>query len=407
MTDPQFRLLHAGDLALDVPLSGLSQIPAGLRQTLIDAPFTAAERVFDVAIQEQVAAVFLVGAVGDPRVPTARSLAFVREQFDRLSGAGIPLFWSCSVGERTAQWLRATRLPDSIHVFLGPRVEEVLYTSPAGWVLRVLGRGGPGTAVRGTDFRVDSDGPYCVVLTSGHAEGPALSTVPVDYWALGGCADRKTLFTEPHVAHYPGTPQGRNPNAIGPHGCTLLEVRPSQTSRLRFIPCDRVRWHHERVIASSGMSWEELSNLLARRISELRSQTPAGPLLVRWTLVAGDLSKGPGGLRSLAERAYRWMCTEQERAEEPCWPVSVEEEVPDRVSAGMYDEDTLLGDYLREVRRLGEDTSAPLLDASDADLVVESDLSWLVQSPDSAERTRVLRDVAELGSGLLRGENVI
>jgi hypothetical protein len=56
---------------------------------------------------------------------------------------------------------------------------------------------------------------------------------------------------------------------------------------------------------------------------------------------------------------------------------------------------------------LGEDASAPLLDASDADLVVESDLSWLVQSPDSAERTRVLRDVAELGSGLLRGENVI
>ncbi len=46
----------------------------------------------------------------------------------------------------------------------------------------------------------------------------------MDYWALGGRAERTTLFNSPGIAHYPGTPQGRSPAEAGTHGCTLVNV---------------------------------------------------------------------------------------------------------------------------------------------------------------------------------------
>src|SRR5687767_9806051 len=56
-----FRFLHAGDFALDVPLTAVPGAPASLRELLIDAPYLAAERVFGAAIEERVDFLVLSG----------------------------------------------------------------------------------------------------------------------------------------------------------------------------------------------------------------------------------------------------------------------------------------------------------------------------------------------------------
>ena len=52
MSASSIRLVHASDLHLERPVAGLSQIPDHLRESLLTAPLTAAESVFDTAVSE-------------------------------------------------------------------------------------------------------------------------------------------------------------------------------------------------------------------------------------------------------------------------------------------------------------------------------------------------------------------
>src|SRR5436309_299483 len=61
MSGQHFRFLHAGGFLLDQPLSGLVEIPEPLTELLIDAPFSAAQKVFDAAVEEQVVDYWALG----------------------------------------------------------------------------------------------------------------------------------------------------------------------------------------------------------------------------------------------------------------------------------------------------------------------------------------------------------
>src|SRR5215207_1836742 len=89
MAGHHFRLLHAGGFLLDQPLAGLTEIPEALTDLLIDAPFSAAQKVFDAAIEERVDFVALNGDLVDLSRPSARALAFLLDNFDRLNAQGI------------------------------------------------------------------------------------------------------------------------------------------------------------------------------------------------------------------------------------------------------------------------------------------------------------------------------
>ncbi len=180
---------------------------------------------------------------------------------------------------------------------------------------------------------------------------------------LGWPAGRKTLFTQPTVAHYAGTPQSRSPLQIGPHGCTVVEVRRPRETRLRFIPCDVVRCHHERVLVSAAASWDDLQDILAQRVGEMRSQTPTLPLLVRWTLAAADGGVDREALAALGTKASNWLKKQFGYQSEPCWPVSVVVDAGTQIPASAYEEDTLLGDYLRAVRAVQEDRQLAVIDS--------------------------------------------
>lgn len=54
MSGAFIRFVHAADLRLDLPVLGLDEVPAHLLTALIDAPYEAAQRVFDTAIKENV-----------------------------------------------------------------------------------------------------------------------------------------------------------------------------------------------------------------------------------------------------------------------------------------------------------------------------------------------------------------
>ncbi len=146
---------------------------------------------------------------------------------------------------------------------------------------------------------------------------------------------------------------------------------------------------------------------LAERMQDLRTQTPANPLLVRWTLVAADVEVVSTSLRELAERSEKWLRKQFVGQPEPCWPVSIEVEVPDRITAASYKEDTLLGDYLRAIRQMQDNPKSPewdrLGDLAERPAAVRR---WVADLSDPGVRAEVLQEAAEMGAALLRGERI-
>src|SRR6476661_10190276 len=95
MSGQHFRFLHAGGLALDQPLAGLSEVPEPLIEPFIDAPLSAAQKVFDAAIEERVDFVALTGDLVDLARPSPRAIAFLLDNFERLDAHGIAVYWAC------------------------------------------------------------------------------------------------------------------------------------------------------------------------------------------------------------------------------------------------------------------------------------------------------------------------
>ena len=95
-----FRFLHASDFHLEQPLGGLSQVPDHLRDVLIDAPYIAAERVFETALSEDVDFVILAGDVLHPQRSGPRCIELLRRHLLRLAERNISVYW----GEHACNW---------------------------------------------------------------------------------------------------------------------------------------------------------------------------------------------------------------------------------------------------------------------------------------------------------------
>ena len=63
MPERSFRFLHASDFRLDAVPRGLTEVPDHLRDTLLNAPYSAARKVFDTALSERVSFVILAGNI--------------------------------------------------------------------------------------------------------------------------------------------------------------------------------------------------------------------------------------------------------------------------------------------------------------------------------------------------------
>jgi DNA repair exonuclease SbcCD nuclease subunit len=247
---------------------------------------------------------------------------------------------------------------------------------------------------------------FTIAVAHGQADAGSLAAHKhIDYWALGGRHQTKTLFQAQQTGHYPGTPQGRCPEEEGTHGCTLVQVEPGRKVRTKFIATDVVRWRTESLPAAENTNRNDLQRQLRAGMQRIASEASGGAVLVSWTVQAdGSLVRGlrRGGL---GQDLIEWLRTEFGRAKPPVWTLALQAATADSVSEELYEEDTILGDFLRAVREHEQDASRALnFSAYLPDLSKNRPLELALQSVDSEARRVLLREAAMLGVDLLSGE---
>ncbi len=404
MIEP-FSFIHASDFHLDRPPRGLAEVPDHLRDALVDAPYRAAERVFDAAVKERVDFVLLAGDLVDPLLAGPRAALFLIEQFKRLADRSIKTYWATGRDDDPARAATVAQLFGAIQFPAGQVVRAVHERSTAAGaqpLAQILGTSAPSRRkIRAADFQ-PVGGLYAIALAYGTVDVDSLAPAGVNYWALGGQHDRRTLASGPIAAQYSGSPQGRRPQESGPHGCTLVTVDENAYVRTSFIVTDAVRYLSEHVAVEPSTTAGQLYEILSHRIIEL-SGDPFGPeLLVEWIVdgTRGELARALARDKLAAELASR-LRAEHGSRRPGVWTVSVEAE-PAPADARLLDEETVLGEFLRTLGHYVDHPDAPLsLESYLAERHLAGELGAAAALDEPSVRRRVLAEAARLGIELL------
>lgn len=255
-----FRFLHAADLHLDTPVTGLAAASPAVAAALRDASLLAFDDLVRTAIARDVAFVVLAGDVYDGAVRGVRAQLRVLRGVRRLADQGIRTFIVAGNHDPVDEgWSAIQEWPDLVTVF------------PAGEVLSVpVERDGEVVAtVHGTSYsrraetenlavrfaRSDAPGLHVGVLHANVGGQPDhdpyspcrvedLVRTGIDYWALGHVHTRQVLHRSPWVV-YPGNLQGRSPRRSeqGAKGVLVVEVDDAGTvQEPEHVALDRVRF---------------------------------------------------------------------------------------------------------------------------------------------------------------------
>jgi exonuclease SbcD len=412
------RFLHASDFHLEAAPHGIIEVPAALKDALLDAPYQAAQRVFDAATKEHVDFVILSGDLLDVHLAGPRGIAFLVEQFERLEAQGIATYWAAGKVDEPADWPAAVKLPASVQVFPTFKTEELSHFRGDRALANLIGRSFAGSLmIQPADFGGDSGGLASIGITYGRADVERLAARPIDYWALGSRHDRQSLSVrrlggedaaEWHAAgliHYPGSPQGRGLDESGPHGCTLVHISDERTVRTQFLATDLVRWHDEHLSIEKEEARGDVKRRVAERMKLLVSQSQKRPLLVQWTLHGGERLGTPYQKRQWCGDLLDWLRSEFGREEEPAWSLAVRIDDASMLPRGWEDEDSMLGDFLRVVHEQQSANAQPL-DVSGylPQSMAETERLKLAEWMAAETRSEVLSEAAALGAQLLGAE---
>ncbi len=402
MTQP-LRLVHASDLHLERPLYGLADVPDHLRDLLIEAPHQAAEQVFETALAEDADAVVMAGDVLDVDRAGPPAIVLLLDQFARLNDRGIPVYWAGGTVDVPDSWPRSVSLPPNVHVFPIGRVESLDLVRAGETVARVQGiscREGGEVETRG--FHRDAHGLFTIGVAHGTSDSAGHEGDRVHYMALGGRHLQQTVDHEPGLAHYCGTPQGRCPSETGPHGCTVVSADESGRAKTKFVATDAVRWLEQTVEVTATTRSEQLHERMVERLEKRIAQHPGIDLFVRWTVRgAGPLVNRlrPGGLADELLVDLRRQFGERSPT---AWSISIDCDSPLSVPAEWYDQETCLGDFLREVREFELQDHLPLdLRQFVPEDVRDDRLAAIANIESDEERSALLCRAAKLGVDLL------
>lgn len=400
-----FKFLHASDLHLDRSMQGIAEIPAHLKEPLANAPYAAAERLFDLAINERVDFVLLAGNVVDLDLGGPRCIAFLLSQFERLASRSIKVYWCGGCTDRISHWPKSIALPPNVKVFSSSTIEPTPHLRGDRVLATILGASAENQTRSAADFHVREELPYCIALSNGLVDTSDIESQHIDYWAWGGNQDHSVIQKENTTFVYPGTLQSRQPSECGKHGCVVASVDSEGQLSIEEIHLSVFEWRNAVVAVPEKSTLEEIKEKLAEVALKICSERNHGWQLVHWRITTEGSFEPRLRKREIQKSMIKWLRQEFGDNSNGLWTVKLEIDPPGSLPTEWYEEETLLGDYLRSVSRFQEDPALPLpLDTSGIP-IQESSLSSHLTSMPGESRESLLQQATLLGVEVLLADD--
>lgn len=408
MSFPPLRFVHASDFHLERPLGGVAEVPPDRRELFLEAPFLATSQVFETALAEGADALLLSGDLLDPELAGPRAVVFLRDHFQRLADHGIPVYWACGEVDAVDTWPACAKLPENVHIFPVGHVADFELLRDGKPVARIQGISRTqGVTPDDSGFFCDATGLFTVGVAHGTAASPGTEGDRVDYMALGGQHHRQTVDQSPGIAHYCGSPQGRDPSEPGPHGCTLVLVDDAGHIKTNFVATDAIRWITEVVDITAGTDEDALMSQIEDRIAKLKTKHHGSELLITWQITGCGSVVNHIHAGGISDKMVEVLRNRYAAHSPGIWTVGIECNAPLDVPQEWVDEETIMGDLLRDFRKLEEDPEISLdLEEFLPAEYREGSLAEIA-NVEPEDRAELLWAASKLGVDLMDGEEIL
>lgn len=301
----ELRFLHVADLGWDRALPVDPHMPPDLQEELLAAKRTALRKALEQAAEHAADFVLLVGRVIAPRAKCPGLLAAFVDELRGGIARGLPIYWHTAA----ASWPEFVPLPPEVIFVRKPTA----VCNPQGGVLATLlplERQAPrGESRHSVRPQPNSAAPRGWIIRVGTLPQPEkihqhMEANPAAYWALAG-HPRHVVAHGRQVAHWPGALQADCPSDYGPHGATLVVLRPQKPPELVPIECDTVRFARVHLLVAGPSDRPELLRQAEQKVARLRSAWPDHHILLQWVVhLKPD---------ALVHRPWRWLSAEDFR----------------------------------------------------------------------------------------------
>ena len=298
------KFIHAADIHLDSPLTGLSAYRNAPVDLLRAATRDAFSNLVSEAIDESVDFVVIAGDLYDGSWKDYNTGIFFSREMGRLNAVGIPVYLIYGNHDAESDTTRKLSLPANVHAFGTnkpqtfriPELKVALhgqsfkhaattnnlasgYPSPEpGW----LNIGVLHTALEG----------YAAHASYAPCSITELSAKGYQYWALGHVHEFAELEHDPWIV-FPGNLQGRHIRETGPRGAVMVTTDEDSIVSVERIYTDVLRWHRLEVDVSSAGDLVETVRLVGHALEKLTDDDPTTkPLAVRVVLSGQSAAHG-------------------------------------------------------------------------------------------------------------------
>jgi exonuclease SbcD len=273
------RFLHMADLHLGSQLKTQHRQATGTIDILDSAVYTAVERLFEIALIEDVDFVVIAGDLYDEDARSVKANNFLKEQFDRLADQDIPAYVSYGNHDPVGSATTYIDLPNNVHEFGHEEAEEFQYPDSDAPEARIWGQSYRNRHENRSMYHrftpADDRIPNIGVLHTGLnpdgrryvpiARSKLESKDEIHYWALGHIHDPR-IYENAQPITYPGVPQGRQITEPGHGGGYLVDLDANGECEIEFVPTSPVVWQTIEI----DIGDEELTSIpdLQRRIEQ-------------------------------------------------------------------------------------------------------------------------------------------
>lgn len=298
------KFIHAADIHLDSPLTGLCAYPDAPAQMLRSATRDAFTNLINEAIELQVDFLVIAGDLYDGGWKDHNTGIYFCREMGRLKKAGIDAYVTLGNHDAESEMTRKLILPDNVHIFESRKAQTFVIDD-----LKVAlhGRSFKDAATTENLAQTYPDpvpGMFnigvlhtALGVQSTHANyAPCtideLYAKGYQYWALGHVHEYQ-IWQGASTIVFPGNLQGRHIRETGPRGAVLVTADEGGVQKVERLLVDVLRWHSVSVDATGCGSMVDVVHAINKELGAVVDGTPSNmPSAVRITITGKTPAHG-------------------------------------------------------------------------------------------------------------------
>lgn len=278
-----FRFVHAADLHLDSPMTGVAMPPEPIFRALRDASLATFDALIDATIRQRAGLLLIAGGLYDGPEMGLRAQVRFHSGLERLSGEGIETVIRLAPTDPPPEaWSAVPGWPERVH-FVAAGEKPVTIEQDGEAVATVYGWHDAAPPA----IQPDSPGVLIGIAHSHPSDPGWASSTDFHYVALGGTRRWHVHSQAPWIVDA-GTLQGRSfhPDDRGPHGAMLVTAEGSTVHEVHFTALEVARFEE---IALDVTTAATTAGVATSLLAQAAAVTPShdGAILVASAVLSG------------------------------------------------------------------------------------------------------------------------